>query len=254
MKPIQLAAFRAHASRAGYLRKLHKLRQTMAGLDPDTTYVSFSAGKDSAVIAHACHAVHPGIPILMIDPGCPTHWLDHERDCWLAYASDQAWNLTLYPWDKWGRPREGDTEKQYRQRIHSSMFAAIEDRARNDGLYCKVMGLRAAESRQRAMLVAVRGDAYEYQDGTRAFLPIARWSTDDVWAYIVSHELPWLDIYDAIGPGARNGLIGRNGERFGREEYLRQYFPEAWRWAVSRGIFGTSAGAPARKLCGGLGL
>lgn len=238
MTPMQLAAFSAHATLPGYRRKLDSMLDMVAAIDPATTYVSFSAGKDSAVVAHACHAVHPGIPILMIDPGCPTHWLEHERARWLAYAATQGWDLTLYPWDKWEARRECDTEQQYRERIHGSMFAAIEARALSDGLTCKIMGLRAAESRQRAMLVATRGAAYTYRDGTRAVLPIARWSVDDVWAYIATHDLPWLDIYDAMGPQARNGLIGRNGERFGRAEYLRHHFPDAWRWAVARGVFG----------------
>lgn len=238
MTPIQLAAFRAHALRPSYLRKLDAMRSMVAALDPHTTYVSFSAGKDSSVIAHACHDAHPGIPIMMVDPGCPTHWLERERERWCSYALEMGWNLTIYPWDKWGTKRDSGSEQQYRDRIHSSMFADITDRATTDGLTCRVMGLRAAESRQRTMLVASRGDAYAYADGSRAALPIARWSTEDVWAYIVTHGLPWLDIYDAIGPSARNGLIGRNGERFGREEYLRNHFPDAWRWAVSKGIFG----------------
>lgn len=29
---------------------------------------------------------------------------------------------------------------------------------------------------------------------------------------------------------------GAAGERFGRAEYLREYFPDAWRWAVRRRI------------------
>lgn len=248
MTPMQLAAFRAHATLSGYRRKLDALRQTVAALDPATTYVSFSAGKDSAVIAHACHAAHNGIPILMTDPGCPTHWLEHERKRWIDYAEWQGWNLTLYPWDKWETRREDDTEQQYRDRIHASMFAAIKARARADGLTCKVMGLRAAESRQRAILVAMRGEAYSYHDGTSAVLPIARWSVNDVWAYIVTHDIPWLDIYDAAGPEARNGLIGRNGERFGREEYLRHHFPDAWRWAVARGVFGSNTDCPPDQI------
>lgn len=237
MTPMQLAGWTAHALQSSYRHKLDAMRQMVADLDPATTYVSFSAGKDSSVIAHACHATHPGIPILMIDPGCPTHWLERERERWQSYAATHNWNLTLYAWDKWEKPQEDDSEQQYRDRIHRDMFAKTEARAKTDGLTCKVMGLRVAESRNRAMLVATRGDAYRYRDGARAVLPIARWSTTDVWSYIVTHGLPWLEIYDAIGPEARNGLIGRNGERFGREEYLRHHFPEAWRWAVKRGVF-----------------
>lgn len=240
MTPIQIAAYRAHAIQSGYRRKLEQLEETARQLDPKCTYVSFSAGKDSSVIAHAAHAAHPQIPILMIDPGCPTHWLEHERQCWLDYATANGWQLTLYPWDKWRQWRGDDTEQQYRDNIHKGMFAAIESRAQSDGLTCRVMGMRSAESHQRAMLIASRGSSYTYADGTTAVIPIARWFVNDVWAYIITHDLPWLNIYDTIGPDARNGLIGRNGERFGRSEYLRQHYPEAWRWAVSQGILGAT--------------
>lgn len=52
----------------------------------------------------------------------------------------------------------------------------------------------------------------------------------------MSEGLPWLSIYDHVGPTARNGLIGRNGLEQGRLVYLRRYYPEAWR--VAREMFG----------------
>jgi 3'-phosphoadenosine 5'-phosphosulfate sulfotransferase (PAPS reductase)/FAD synthetase len=236
VSPMQVAGFRAHATSTAYARKLHSLRAHVASLDAAISYVSFSAGKDSAVVAHACHAAHPGIAILMVDPGCPTHWTERERTRWLEYARDHDWNLRLFTWDKWGATAADESVDQYRARVHGAMFADLHAHAAAAGLTCRVMGMRAAESRQRAMLVATRGERYSYQDGSAAALPLARWSTRDVWAYIVANGLPWLDIYDALGPDARNGLIGRNGERYGRAEYLREHFPEAWRWAVARGV------------------
>lgn len=172
MTPMQIATFRAHATQAGYRRKLADMLDMVAGLDPSTTYVSFSAGKDSSVIAHACQAAHPGIPILMIDPGCPTHWMDHERRRWLDYAAAQGWNLTLYPWDKWGINLGTDSVEDYQQRIHADMFSAIHARAERDGLTTRVMGLRASESRNRRMSIGRRGLAYDYAGGGRAVLPI----------------------------------------------------------------------------------
>ncbi len=53
----------------------------------------------------------------------------------------------------------------------------------------------------------------------------------DIWAYIIDHDLPWLRIYDCLGPEARNGWIGRNGLEHGRMVYLRKYYPEAYRFA-----------------------
>lgn len=239
MTPIQIAGFRAHATQASYRSKLAAMRRMVADIDPATTYVSFSAGKDSAVIAHACHAAHPGIAIMMVDPGCPTHWLEHERERWLRYAGDAGWALTLFPWEKWGHyAPAGESVCEYQSRIHKDMFDGLHAAASRAGLTTRVMGLRAAESRNRRMSVGRRGLDYTYVNGGRALLPIGTWQTADVWAYIVTAGLPWLDVYDRMGPSARNGLVGRSGEEFGREEYLRHYFPDVWRWAVSRGIFG----------------
>jgi 3'-phosphoadenosine 5'-phosphosulfate sulfotransferase (PAPS reductase)/FAD synthetase len=236
MTPLKIAAFRAHATQTQYQRRLAALQAMTASLDPDRTYVSFSAGKDSAVIAHACHAAHPGIAILMIDPGCPTHWTEAERTAWLDYAAAQGWNLILFPWDKWGIDLQTESVTDYQARIHEAMFEPIQRHAQGAGLTCKVMGLRAAESRNRRMSIGVRGDHYEYKDGTCAVLPISSWLTADVWAYIVTNGLPWLSIYDYLGPEARNGLVGRSGEKFGRLEYLKQHYPDVWRWATAAGV------------------
>lgn len=236
MTPLQLAGFRAHAATAAFQRRLAVLHDTCRALDPATTYVSFSAGKDSAVVAHACHTAHPGIPILMVDPGCPTHWLALERATWLAYAEAHGWALTLFPWDKWGLDLAGEDVPAYQARIHKAMFADLHAHAEVRGLTCRVMGLRAAESRARRYSIGRRGSHYDYAGGGSAVLPIATWQTEDVWAYLVTHGLPWLSVYDALGPAARNGFVGRSGEEFGRVEYLKRHFPDVWRWATARGL------------------
>ena len=236
MTPIQIAQFHAHALTRAFQRKLGALRETVEALDPASSYVSFSAGKDSAVIAHACHLAHPGIAILMVDPGCPTHWTESERVIWRAYAQVHGWDLHLFLWDKWGLDLETDSTIDYQQRIHGDMFEGLHAYAGAHGLTCRVMGLRASESRNRRMLIGCRGSAYDYKGGGSAVLPIATWQTEDVWAYIVSHDLPWLSIYDAMGPHARNGFVGRSGEEMGRMDYLHHHFPDIWRWAKQRGL------------------
>lgn len=237
MTPLQLAAFNAHAQTAAYQRKLQQLQALIVErIDPQTSYVSFSAGKDSAVIAHAVQARYATIPILMVDPGCPTHWLDSEKAEWIDYAQSQGWRLTLFDWDKWGARRDQDSITDYQQQIHADMFTDLQAYADSQGLTCRIMGMRAAESRNRRMNIGRRGAVYQYANGGMACLPIATWQTDDVWAYIVTHQLPWLGIYDTLGPNARNGLVGRSGEEYGRIEYLKQHYPDVWRWAKAQEI------------------
>ena len=237
MTPLQIASFKAHARSPAYNRKLDQMIDLVTSIDPTTSYVSFSAGKDSAVIAHSCHKIHPDIPILMIDPGCPTHWTEPERERWVDYADKNGWNLRLFAWDKWGMSLDTDDIAEYQDRIHKDMFSQINDHAAANNLTTRIMGLRASESRNRRMLIGRRGNQYDYKSGGSAVLPVANWQTMDIWAYIAPNVLPWLDIYDVLGPSARNGLVGRSGEEYGRIEYLKHYFPDVWAWAKRNNIF-----------------
>lgn len=194
-------------------------------------YVSFSAGKDSAVLAHAAHAVHPGIPIWMVDPGVPTHWLGAERQRWIDYAAASGWTLRLFPWDKWADVGAANGEQQHRKMAHNAMFEAVHAQAAAEGRTHVVMGLRAQESPGRRASLSTHGEAYTSRTGITRHCPLGSWTHDDVWAYTLTKGLPWLEIYDHLGPDARNGLIGRSGVQQGRMAYLRRFFPEAYRHA-----------------------
>lgn len=60
-------------------------------------------------------------------------------------------------------------------------------------------GLRAAESRKRRKLLGVRGEIfYRKTDGLWVCQPIAKFSYNDVWAYIVSEGLSYNSLYDLM--------------------------------------------------------
>lgn len=143
-------------------------------ISPRDSYVSFSAGKDSSVIAHAAHAVHPGIAMLCVDSGVPYRWTAEERERWLAYAREHGWNLTLVPWDKWGDAsvRHARDAAAHRRAVHARMFAPLERHAAARGLRTVVMGLRAEESPARAMSARTHGLVHRYSDGRSRVAPI----------------------------------------------------------------------------------
>jgi 3'-phosphoadenosine 5'-phosphosulfate sulfotransferase (PAPS reductase)/FAD synthetase len=229
MSPLQIAGFRAHSTSASYRRRFAELQETIATrVDLARGYVSFSAGKDSSVIAHAIHAAYPHIPILMVDPGIPYHWTDVDRETWLTYARENDWPLVRFPWDK-----DSSREVSLVQ-LHESMFADLRTWADARGRTQRIMGMRQQESPARAMLVASKGDAYDYVAGGSALLPIARWRVEDVWSYIVTHDVPWLSIYDAFGPETRGGVVGRNMLEHGRIARLKEYDPDAYLFARER--------------------
>lgn len=229
MDALTLAGFRAHAETVAFRRHVDESAAIIRSeITVTPTYVSFSAGKDSMVVADLCHVVHPGIPILMVDPGCPYHWMEEERERILADLHVREWNLRLFPFDKWATRTAGESEKAYRDSIHAEMFVDLHRYAAEHGLMQRVTGIRAEESPARRALTATRGQSYDLQDGGRAVNPIARWRVADVWAYLVTRGLSWLSIYDHMGPAARNGLIGRNGLRHGRLAWLKIHYPTAY--------------------------
>jgi 3'-phosphoadenosine 5'-phosphosulfate sulfotransferase (PAPS reductase)/FAD synthetase len=225
---IEPMVYRLHARTPGYQQKRSRLFYELRQQLDNACYVSFSAGKDSAVCAHACHIVLPGIPILSSDSGCPMRWLESERVQWQEYADAQGWNYHLFHWNKWGNrvsEATGDAV-EYRKRVHASMFSELEAWAIERGFTRRIWGLRKDESIARKVRTGVDGNHNQHR-----LAPIRDWSTDDVWAYIVTHGLPWLSIYDYLGPSARNGLIGIGGSENGRLAFLKQYYPEAYRMA-----------------------
>ena len=226
MRPAELETYRLHAGLSSYQRRESKLLKFLADNIDHKTVVAFSAGKDSSVAAHAAHSVAPHIPILMVDPGCPTHWTANERDQWLDYAHDIGWDLKLFAWDKWGDVAGAKSVTQHQRMAHSGMFRDLHRWMSRFSYDCTITGMRAQESRGRLMHRRVHGQVFQSRDGKRWLMPLADWRTTDIWAYIVKHGLPWLGIYDLMGAGARNGILGRSGDRFGRGQNIHRHYPE----------------------------
>ncbi len=229
----QVIAFRIHAKTRGFLRRVEELHDVLASLDPRRCYVSWSSGKDSGVVAHAAHAVHPGIAICKVDAGVPVHWSEAERRTWIEYASRQGWDLHLFTWEKYQEKKIAlaEHDEAHRRAAHESMFAPLSAWAQETGRDHILMGIRAEESRGRRASLATHGERYRALNGMTRVAPLGRWTTMDVWAYTVTKSLPYLDIYRHLGPEARNGLIGRSGCNHGRMVYLRRFYPEAYRHA-----------------------
>lgn len=218
--------FRLHARLGGYLVREAALLEFLSLHIDERTVVAWSAGKDSSVVAHAAARIRPHIPILMVDPGCPTHWTEAERAGWVDYAAAAKWRLRLFAWDKWSAVGGARDTADHQRRAHTSMFSGMHAWMAENGYDQTITGMRAAESRGRLMHRRTHGKAFTDRHHKRWLMPLADWSTADVWAYLIAHDVPWLGIYDRMGPDARNGIIGRSGDRFGRAQQIHRHYPE----------------------------
>lgn len=225
---IDTTYYRLVAGQPAFVARVRRTLQWLeARLSPED-YVCWSAGKDSMVLAHLVRRLRSDRPIVCSDVGVPYHWSAEDRDRITAWTNAEGWHVQMFPWDKWGTTAAAQTadEAEYRRVVHRGQFAAIDAWAQAHGYRRRLDGMRIAEGGERAVFLRTcRGET------PHSLHPLWQWSTDDVWAYLVAHAIPWLSIYDHLGPAARNGLIGRNGATRGRLAYLRRFYPEAFRRA-----------------------
>lgn len=248
MTPMRRLAYLAHAQSNAHLRRV---AEALHLIERHRGYgVCVSWGKDSIVLLHlalralgGCVAVHarysiheelPDIPI--VRDSCLSSWASGA-----AYTEVPVWgDWELY--ERAGRffldastPRERDLVKDFKAQLDTAVTAALEAA----GAEGKMLGMAAHESRGRAMNIARRGQSYTAAGQMPKLLPLAHWTSRDVMAYMLHHDLPLLRAYtDSDDPErARSevafGVISASASdalrRHGVWDEWRRIYPDLWR-------------------------
>jgi 3'-phosphoadenosine 5'-phosphosulfate sulfotransferase (PAPS reductase)/FAD synthetase len=163
------------------------------------TYVSFSGGKDSLAMLHLILAYDSEIMVMHWDYGpyfMPRPVLsetlalaDKLNVCLRVETSPQYEQLGRQAFNIWGR----------------DFLAKLTPILRQDGYEAVFVGLRAEESlgRRRRLLAGRSLGAMP------EMWPLMYWRWQDVWAYLLSCDLPYHPHYDWYGP-----LVGWDKVRF----------------------------------------
>lgn len=172
-------------------------------------YLPFSGGKDSLVVLHLALQVDPNVPVAFFNSGTEfPQTLDYLEQ--LAELWDL--NLTIYnaripllnyldATGGWAYDREIITTDFT---LRDNLIEEPASRAHHDHGPGELWGVRAAESHSRTMAyrkARAAGDApgqIRRDDGTVAYCPIWDWSTDQVWAYIHTHQVPTNPVYEIL--------------------------------------------------------
>lgn len=174
--------------------------------------VSFSGGKDSLVSLHLVRSVVPDAPAALFDSGCEmAETLELARHYGVEIITPRMTFPEMARYSGWWGYRPAvDLDCPFNVRL-----VIIDEPAEafvvKHGLRVQALGLRAEESKGRAMNAASRGMLYQKKDRTWNLCPVAFWSADDIWAYIAAHDLSYHPCYDAM---SRLG-IARRDQRLG---------------------------------------
>lgn len=201
--------------------------------------IGYSTGKDSLVCLDlAARLGLPGQAVVM--------FTDHYHE--LPGTIEQIVRTEAYYGLRIQRvARAHDTESEFYREFGVEPVASErrevdyigEDRAeilRHYGVDGSLLGLRMEESAERRMAIAQHG-AVRYSKAAELWRcdPIWNWSWRDVWAYILSRDLPYHPAYEALIDAGVHPSRARVGPltavrvyQYGTLTTLRRLWPEAW--------------------------
>lgn len=200
----------------------------------------WSAGKDSTAMCHLA-AVDLALPVSSISQKDD---LDYpgEREYVSRLAS--AWGLplriveppiSLRAWlkDHGAHLIGADVHGRTSEMSKIGFYDLVEQAAQGRPIY---LGMRAKESRGRALNRALRGHTYVKACGQAVCQPLADWHDIDVYAYLLTHGVPMLDVYKCCGfmhasdPGRvrKSWWVPGSHAARGQVAWLRRYWPSLY--------------------------
>lgn len=235
MHEAEVERFMLIARTGNYKRHLVEARSYITkAMSQHNTAVYFSFGKDSLVCADIAHDIEPSVLIVNIDRGEGGD-LEEAVVLYDQYAKRAGWN-----YHRVKTPRSifqiyheaGGINSVERTELKKNLLAGVKRAREEYQIACDVVGLRTEESHGRAWLS--RYGLYHYSENEEHWFckPVLNWSGAEIWAYIVSHKLPYLRWYDLEAPyvgyerARYSNWAGRTDMRKGRFMRLKQNYPD----------------------------
>lgn len=191
-------------------------------------YCGTSWGKDSVVVLHLLMCCRPQTVVMHLRPTNHNPDCDQVRDEFMK----QTWvrHYDEIPVSYEGIDRCSLPQQELDRLTDQRWYAAIHDYERKVSKR-HMLGIRADESGGRRIRTLRWG-----LNSPNGSAPIARWSTQDVFAYLAEHDLPVHPAYAMLGGGRwprerlRVAEIGdSHGAGGGRREWEQEYYGDSLR-------------------------
>jgi len=187
MNNIWRQTFEIHSKTDGYASRIEKAMRIINVACRRKMYCAFSGGKDSTVMVHLALRVVPDVMVLHWDYGRYYVPLKFHDEIIAIVKGLNVKNFRLETSDKY--------DKLKRRAINvlgEDYLGKLIPKIRREGYEGVFVGLRAEESCKRTVRIK-QGGAY---GGIKEYYPVGHLTWMDIWAYIVSNDLPYLSHYD----------------------------------------------------------
>lgn len=224
----------AGTARFGHLVERTRARIAQMLAEHPNCYIALSGGKDSVALAHLVNRIRPTPSVSWMDD---LEWPETEQ---LVRGLASRWELKVVRrdglWEQLVAIGLSPFDHNYfydRRLVPKSRRDCVRD---YDAVF---LGLRADESAGRRVNAAVRGDAYSA--GRQVHLcPLQRWTSRDIFAYLVAHGLPIHPVYQkrsAVFEPERSIRVSwwipsPGVSRHGYCAWLRQHYRDRWRQLI----------------------
>jgi len=164
------------------------------------TYVSFSGGRDSTCVLHLILQQKQDILVLHWDFGRYFIPKEVEREIRKILRILGVRNLRIET-----SPRYESLKRHATNILGSDFLGKLSMRLYQEGYRAVFLGLRKEESYKRRRRMIAGKNLTQIEE----ICPIQDWTWLDVWAYIVSNDLPYLSHYDRYA-----SIVGWDRVRF----------------------------------------
>lgn len=172
--------------------------------------VSFSGGKDSIVMLDILSRAGFRGDLIFFKYGVGAvpseNAFDEVMNLIAKYADDYRCRLHVVEcygasnvWEDCGRftfKPENPREKKFFKKVSEDFAQKASAWNMLNDIDLQFIGMCKHESRARKIMLSVKGSLYTVKSGERRCCILADLTPADIWAYIVSRELPYLSIYD----------------------------------------------------------
>lgn len=149
-------------------------------------YLACSFGKDSSVMLHLVFNQFPNIPVKFLGKT--------ETDLIDDYSEIIDW---------WRKKNVLIERITYRGWLEGATKTGIAKNINDEGFDSFFVGIRSDESVARRITLKKDGKFFKMKSGKTRIAPMAAWTTRDIAAYMVTHNLPVLEAYKREGFEAR---------------------------------------------------